>query len=293
MDYKEIKKPREGEEIYYAFAFLKLERPDFLVKLTKPVAQGSYVLAEFPEGRREVLFIKDYCFRLPLEVENLPRVLRKANPKEISSYGKRRELEKKGKELCHKFAKELGLEMNLVDVECYFDKSKIIFYYTAEGRIDFRELVKELASALRMRIEMRQIGVRNETAHLGGIGPCGKEFCCAQFLRNFSSLSIKMAKEQGLILDPNKISGPCGRLLCCLSFEAKLYQEFMAELPKIGSKITFSGNTFKILKYNLFQQTVLLEGEDGSYYNLNLSEFRNFIVTEEASTEEGQREWQE
>lgn len=284
---------KENEEFLYTFGFLKSERPDFLIRLIKPVAKGSFVLAEFPEGRKEVLVVKDYCFRLPLEMENIPRVLRKANPKEIASYEKRRELEKKGREYCLKFAQELGLEMNLVDVECYFDKSKIIFYYTAEGRIDFRELVKQLASALRMRIEMRQIGVRNETALLGGIGPCGKEYCCAQFLRNFYSLSIKMAKEQGLILDPNKISGPCGRLLCCLAYEAKLYQDSLSHLPKVGSKITLSGNSYRVVKYNIFQSTVLLEGEEGTYHLLNLSEFQNFIIMEEEMTEEGQREWQD
>ncbi|MFN3567317.1 MAG: stage 0 sporulation family protein [Caldimicrobium sp.] len=279
-------------EFFYTFGFLKPERPDYLIKLEKPIPRDTYVLVQFPEGRKEVFIVKDFCFKLPIEIENFPRVLRRANPKEITSYKKRRELEKKGKEYCLRFAQELGLEMNLVDVECYFDKSKIIFYYTAEGRIDFRELVKQLASALRMRIEMRQIGVRNETALIGGIGPCGKEFCCAQFLKNFSSLSIKMAKEQGLILDPNKISGPCGRLLCCLAYEAKVYQEFLAHFPKVGSRISLSGKDYKIVKYNIFQHTVILEGEGGTQYNLSLSEFKNFIITEEA-LEEGTKEWQE
>ncbi|MFN4196637.1 MAG: stage 0 sporulation family protein [Caldimicrobium sp.] len=279
-------------EFFYTFGFLKSEKPDYLIKLEKPVTRNTYVLVEFPEGRKEVFLVKDFCFKLPMNIDNLPVVLRKANPKEISSYEKRRELEKKGKEYCLKFAQELGLEMNLVDVECYFDKSKIIFYYTAEGRIDFRELVKQLASALRMRIEMRQIGVRNETAITGGIGPCGKEFCCAQFLKSFSSLSIKMAKEQGLILDPNKISGHCGRLLCCLAYEAKIYQEFLAGFPKVGSRISLSGKNYKVIKYNIFQHVVLLEGEGGICYNLSLSEFKNFVVTEEAS-EEGGKEWQE
>ncbi len=249
MNPKEIQK---DNEVFYAFGFLKPDRPDKLLKLSKPVSPGTYVLAQLPEGRKEVFFIRDFCFKIPFEVAELPHVLRKANPKEISSYQKRLELEKRGFELCERFAKELGLEMNLVDVECFFDRSKIIFYYTAEGRIDFRELVKQLARALRMRIEMRQIGVRNETALLGGIGICGKEFCCSQFLRQFSSLSIRMAKEQGLILDPNKISGPCGRLLCCLAYEAPLYREFLAQLPKMGSKITLSGKSFRIIKYNFF-----------------------------------------
>jgi cell fate regulator YaaT (PSP1 superfamily) len=280
-------------EIFYAFGFLKLERPDKLLKLTKPVTPGTYVLAQFQEGRKEVFLIKDFCFKISFEFDECPVVLRKANPKEISGYQKRLELEKKGFELCEKFAKELGLEMKLVDVECFFDRSKIIFYYTADGRIDFRELVKQLARALRMRIEMRQIGVRNETALLGGIGICGKEFCCSQFLRHFTSLSIKMAKEQGLILDPNKISGPCGRLLCCLAYESFIYREFMADLPKLDSKITLMGKTFRIVKYNFFQKTVTLETEEEGYLTIPVFELKNYIVTEEAREEAGELEWQE
>jgi len=279
-------------EYYLAFGFLKPERPDKLLKLTRPVSPGSYVLAEYPEGRKEVFWIKDYCFRTPFEVKDLPLVLRKANPKEIGSYQKRLELEKEAYGLCEKFAQELGLEMNLVEVECFFDRSKIIFYYTAESRIDFRELVKQLARALRMRIEMRQIGVRNETGLLGGIGICGKEFCCAQYLKNFTSLSIKMAKEQGLILDPNKLSGPCGRLLCCLSYEAKVYEEFLSEYPKIGSKLLLEEKTFRVVKYNFFQQTVLLESPETGYINVPVSELKNFVLAEEV-IEEGEEAWQE
>ncbi|HCP10439.1 MAG TPA: stage 0 sporulation protein, partial [Thermodesulfobacterium commune] len=189
------------------------------LKLFKPLPKGTYVLVEMPDERKEVCLLTEVSYKISFDVEGIPVVLRKATLKEIKEYEKKLELEEKGKEFCLQFAKELGLEMNLVRVDCFFDRSKIIFFYTAEGRIDFRQLVKELARALRMRIEMRQIGVRNETAILGGIGYCGREFCCARFLKSFTPLSIKFAKEQGLILDPNKISGPCGRLLCCLSYE--------------------------------------------------------------------------
>lgn len=277
---------------FYAFGFLKPERPDKLLKLSKPVSPGTYVLAQYPEGRKEVFLIMDYGFKSPFEFDDLPVVLRKANSKEITGYQKRLELEKKGYELCERFAKELGLEMNLVDVECFFDRSKIIFYYTAEGRIDFRELVKQLARVLRMRIEMRQIGVRNETSILGGIGICGKEFCCSQYLRQFTSLSIRMAKEQGLILDPNKISGPCGRLLCCLAYESPIYREFLANLPKIGSKITLADKSFRVVKYNFFQQTVILETEEEGFITIPVFELKNYIVTEE-EREQGELEWEE
>ena len=277
----------EEKETFIAFGLLKPNRPDILLKLSKPVSRGSYVFVELPEGRKEVYQIKDYCFRLPYEPKEMPVVLRKANPKEIDAYKKKLELENKAKELCKKFAQELNLEMKLVDVECYFDRSKIIFYYTAEGRIDFRELVKQLARALRMRIEMRQIGVRNETALLGGIGICGKEFCCAQFLKTFEALSIKMAKDQGLILDPNKISGPCGRLLCCLAYEEKNYAEFLSDLPKVGSKLSIGDNTFRVVKYNFFQKSVTLEASSGEFFTIPVSELKNYIISEEEPIEEG------
>ncbi|MCS7149656.1 MAG: hypothetical protein N2Z40_03005 [Caldimicrobium sp.] len=281
-------------EIFLANGQLKPDKPTLVLKLYKPVSKGSFVLAEFPEGRKEVFKIVDYCFPFPFDLQDIPVVLRKANTKEIQNFEKKLELEKKGKELCLQFAKELGLEMKLVDVECYFDRSKIIFYYTAEGRIDFRELVKQLARALRMRIEMRQIGVRNETALLGGLGICGKEFCCAQFLKSFEALSIKMAKDQGLILDPNKISGPCGRLLCCLAYEEKIYQEFLKDLPKVGSKINIEENYFKILKYNFFSRSVTLESPEGSLYTIPISELKNYVVVEDMQINEGEKEvWQE
>lgn len=267
-------------DFFLAYGMLKPGRPDRTLKLQKPVSRGSYVLVDLGEGRKEVFFVRDYCFKLPIEIKNLPAVLRKANSKEISSYQKKLELEAKAKELCKKFAEELNLEMKLVDVECYFDRSKIIFYYTAEGRIDFRELVKQLARALRMRIEMRQIGVRNETALLGGVGICGKEYCCAQYLKTFEALSIKMAKDQGLILDPNKISGPCGRLLCCLAYEEKNYQEFLEGLPRVGSKIEIEGKSFRVVKYHFFQKAVTLEGAEGEFYTIPVAELKNYIVSE-------------
>lgn len=281
-----------SKEIYLAHAQLKPDRPTHVVKLYKPVSQNSFVLVQLPEGRKEVFQTKGYCFPIPYDIKNIPLVLRKANHKEISNYKKKLETEKKGEELCKQFAKELKLEMKLVDVECYFDWTKIIFYYTAEGRIDFRELVKLLARALRMRIEMRQIGVRNATALIGGLGICGKEFCCAQFLRSFEALSMKMAKDQGLILDPNKISGPCGRLLCCLAYEEKVYQEFLQNLPKIGSKVTLGENTFKIVKYNFFSKTVTLEAPEGNTYTIPVSELKNYIVEEETIHKEVEP-WQE
>jgi cell fate regulator YaaT (PSP1 superfamily) len=289
---KSEKKPEKKKGIYLVHGATRPGRAQRILKGYEPLPRGTYALVEMPDSRKEVFYLDDFSYSIPMDIEGLPTILRKANPKEVANHKKRLELEDKGKEFCKQFAKELGLEMKLVDVECYFDRSKIIFYYTAEGRIDFRELVKQLAKALRMRIEMRQIGVRNETGLLGGIGYCGKEFCCAQYLKNFQPLTIKMAKEQGLILDPNKISGPCGRLLCCLAYEESWYRECLASLPRLGSKISLGEENFRILKYNFFQRTVALEKEDGTILSVSFEELKNFVLKEELpeEPEEGLRD---
>jgi len=283
------KKEEKEKQIWLSNATLKPGYPDTAVKLFKPLAKGTYVMVELEEGRKEVFILTDVSYRIPFDVEGVPVVLRKATLKEIKEFEKKLELEKKGMAYCEQFAKELGLEMNLVRVDCFFDRSKIIFYYTAEGRIDFRQLVKELARALRMRIEMRQIGVRNETALLGGIGFCGREFCCARFLRKFTPLSIKMAKEQSLILDPNKISGPCGRLLCCLAYEMEVYKEFLQDLPKLGNRIRVDDKSYKVLKYNIFQKIAYVEDSEGNILQVPVAELKSFIeeLVEENGEDEG------
>jgi cell fate regulator YaaT (PSP1 superfamily) len=276
---KEIKKSKE-KGTWLSMGTTRDGFPDRVLKLSKPLARGTYVLVKIPseeEEIKEVFRLTEMSFKVPFNVKGVPVVIRKATPKEIKDYRKKLELEDKGKEYCIQFAKELGLEMNLVRVECRFDRSKITFYYTAEGRIDFRQLVKNLARALRMRIEMRQIGVRNETALVGGIGYCGKEFCCARFLKSFTPLSIKMAKEQGLILDPNKISGPCGRLLCCLNYEYEGYKEFLKDLPRAGSRLSVNEESFKVLKYNIFQKVAYLENKEGTIIPVDIEELKRFV----------------
>ncbi len=285
-------KKENTKGIWLSLGTLKKGFPDQVLKLNRPLPKGIYVLAKLPDGRREIFILTESSYKIPFDVEAIPFVVRKATFKEIKEYETKLEIEEKGKEFCLQFAKDLGIEMNLVRVDCFFDRSKIIFYYTAEGRIDFRQLVKELARALRMRIEMRQIGVRNETALVGGIGYCGKEFCCAKFLRQFIPLSIRMAKEQGLILDPNKISGPCGRLLCCLAYEEDIYKEFLQDLPKIGNKIRINGEPYKILKYNLFKKIAYLENREGQIIQFPVVQIKTLIeeVVEETIEEENFKE---
>ena len=168
-------------------------------------------------------------------VQPLRKVLRKATEEDLKIYRENTEKEKQALEICQKKADEHNLEMKVVDVEYSFDGSKILFYFTADGRVDFRELVKDLASIFRVRIELRQIGVRDEAKMLGGLGICGRPFCCSTFLNEFNPVSIKMAKEQNLSLSPTKISGTCGRLMCCLRHEQDAYTHLLETTPRAGS----------------------------------------------------------
>ncbi len=170
-------------------------------------------------------------------VRPLRKVLRLAVERDKTKFAEHKEEEKKAFDICLAKIEEYKLPMRLVDVEHTFDKSKIIFYFTADGRVDFRELVRALAGIFRSRIELRQIGVRDEAKLLGGVGCCGRPLCCATFLKNFEPISVKMAKVQNLSLNPTKISGLCGRLMCCLEYEYETYQELRKDMPDIGARV--------------------------------------------------------
>jgi cell fate regulator YaaT (PSP1 superfamily) len=174
-------------------------------------------------------------------VQPLKKVLRLATGEDIKTNQENTEKEKEAFDICFKKIEEHGLEMKLIDIEYTFDNNKVIFYFTADGRIDFRELVKDLAAIFRTRIELRQIGVRDEAKMIGGIGPCGRHMCCASFLGEFYPVSIKMAKEQKLSLNPAKISGICSRLMCCLNYEHQVYEENIKKLPDLGDKVQVLG----------------------------------------------------
>ena len=168
-------------------------------------------------------------------VAPLKKVIRVATAKDKKHHEENKKKEKEAFDICLKKIKEHGLDMILTDVEFKFDNSKALFYFTADGRIDFRDLVKDLASIFKTRIELRQIGVRDEVKRIGGNGVCGRELCCCSFLGNFEAVSIKMAKEQNMSLNPSKISGNCGRLMCCLKYEQDVYEEKLSRLPKMGA----------------------------------------------------------
>lgn len=182
-----------------------------------------------------------------------------ANAKDIDTVSGNLKLAKKALKVCTEKIAHHGLDMRLVDVEYAFDRSKVVFYFTAEGRIDFRHLVKDLASQFKTRIELRQIGVRDEAKLLGGIGPCGRMLCCSTFLGDFEPVSIKMAKDQNLSLNPVKISGLCGRLMCCLKYENDTYEEAKKQLPDYGKELTTSYGRGRVVGLNILEKTVKIK----------------------------------
>lgn len=189
-------------------------------------------------------------------VQPLRRLIRLATPEDLKKVAENHIKEKKAFRACEKKIAERGLEMKLVDVEYTFDNSKILFYFTADGRVDFRELVKDLAGMFRTRIELRQIGVRDEAKMLGGMGICGRPFCCGSFLGGFTPVSIKMAKEQGLSLNPAKISGSCGRLMCCLAYEQKSYEYLNSITPQVGSIVRTPDGEGTVIETNVVAGTL-------------------------------------
>ena len=217
---------RAGKSYFFAPGKLEIKRGDHvIVETARGVEFGSVVT-----GPREV---EDEKISQPLK-----SVIRIANKEDYRREEKNREKEKEAFAICLEKIRKHGLEMKLIDAEYTFDNNKVLFYFTADGRIDFRELVKDLASVFRTRIELRQIGVRDETKIRGGIGICGRTLCCHTYLTEFAPVSIKMAKEQNLSLNPSKISGVCGRLMCCLTNEEQNYEELNSRLPTVGDTVT-------------------------------------------------------
>jgi len=199
-------------------------------------------------------------------------LVRLATPEDLAQEEKNRLLEQRALQFCQERVDSHRLPIYLVQVECLFDASKIVFYFTAPGRVDFRELVKDLVQEFRTRIELRQIGVRHRAKMVGGLGICGRGLCCAGFLRDFEPVSVRMAKEQQLSLNPNKISGICGRLMCCLTYEYSSYQELRKSLPKVGKRLQVPEGEGKIIRYNFIRETVTLEMEDRREVEFTLAE---------------------
>ena len=226
---------------------------------------GDYVIVEADRGLDygQVLSETEAILDSDLE-EPLKKVMRKANPWDMHQIDKNKKKIKEVMGTCSKKIQERRLAMKLIDAELSFDRSKIIFYFTAEGRVDFRDLVKDLASAFKTRIELKQIGVRDEAKMLGGLGPCGRALCCATYLKDFEPVTIKMAKEQNLPLNPTKISGLCCRLMCCLGYEYGTYKNLMKGMPHEGETVKTPKGAGKVISVNAIKRSVMVELEDGS-----------------------------
>ncbi len=255
-----------GKIYYFTPKNLDLKKGDHVIVETA-------VGVEYGEVALEKKQVTDDQVKKPVK-----EIMRKANKKDDQKYAQNKEKEKKAFQTCKEKIKKHGLEMKLIKVEYTFDGKKIMFYFTADGRVDFRELVKDLASVFRTRIELRQVGVRDEAKLIGGIGMCGRELCCSTFLPSFAPVTIKMAKEQNLSLNPTKISGICGRLMCCLKNEQESYEYLNSNLPDVGEKVkTFDGLEGEVSSVNVIKQEVKIvveEGEDREIKTYNVSELK-------------------
>lgn len=228
------------------------------------LAPGDAVIVETEQGLSLATvataprWVEDWPADKPLK-----KVYRLATPRDFEQREKNAAEERSAFQLCRRLIRELSLPMNLFAVEKAFDGSKITFFFTSEGRVDFRQLLKMLVRELGTRIEMRQVGIRNQTKMCGGIGRCGRELCCASYLEKFDPVSIRMAKEQGLSLNPTKISGQCGRLMCCLVYEYETYKELKKDLPKVGSWVDTPKGAGKIVRHNPIGGRIAVKMENG------------------------------
>ena len=256
-----------GKVYYFAPGKLNIEQGDHVVVETARGVEYGYVVLGIKEVDDDKI------------VQPLKPVMRVATPEDDEKAVKNREKEKEAFKICLEKIRKHELEMKLIDAEYTFDNNKVLFYFTADGRIDFRELVKDLAAVFKTRIELRQIGVRDETKILGGIGICGRPLCCHSYLSDFVPVSIKMAKEQNLSLNPTKISGVCGRLMCCLKNEQETYEELNSHLPNVGDYVTTSDGlkgevqSLSVLR-QLVKVVVNLENDEKEIREYKASELR-------------------
>ncbi|MEH6943594.1 PSP1 domain-containing protein [Bacillus sp. JJ722] len=255
---------KAGKIYYFDPGDFDIPKDEFvIVETARGVEFGRVVIA-----RKQV---EEHDVVLPLK-----KVLRIADAKDRLIVDENKKAATEAYEVCGQKVEEHELDMKLIDVEYTFDRNKVIFYFTADGRVDFRELVKDLAAIFRTRIELRQIGVRDEAKMLGGIGPCGRMLCCSTYLGDFEPVSIKMAKDQNLSLNPTKISGLCGRLMCCLKYENDEYETAKEQLPDLGDMVTTPNGTGKVVGLNILERVLQVElVENGRVLEFTLEEILN------------------
>ncbi|QIB27795.1 PSP1 domain-containing protein [Caloranaerobacter azorensis] len=266
---------KAGKIYYFDPAELEIKKDDYvIVETVRGIEFGQVVVGPKEVSEEEI-------------VSPLKPVIRVATEEDMEKHYENKEKENIAFDICLKKIEEHGLEMKLIDVEYTFDNNKVIFYFTADGRVDFRELVRDLASVFRTRIELRQIGVRDEAKMIGGLGPCGRAMCCASFLGEFEPVSIKMAKEQNLSLNPTKISGICGRLMCCLKYEHETYEKSLEKLPEIGALVVTPNGNGIVVETNTLLELVKVkvnQGDTEEMFLFSVDEIE--VVNEDGEDEE-------
>ena len=262
-----------GKIYYFDPDSIELKAGDgVIVETARGVEYGDVVLAD-----KE---IDETTFQTPLK-----KVLRKALESDYKHLEENKIKEREARKICIEKINANNLEMNLIDVEYTFDRSKVLFYFTADGRVDFRQLVKDLASVFKTRIELRQIGVRDEAKMLGGLGICGRPLCCSQFLGDFEPVSIKMAKEQSLSLNPTKISGTCGRLMCCLKYEQDVYEELLKTTPGVGAIVDTPIGRGTVTSVSILKGIVQVKLDSNNDASLNTFNVSDIVIIKNTSRE--------
>jgi len=233
---------------------------------------GTQVIVESDNGAQTGIIASNKIPNIRKVEDKIPRILRTFNENDLQAQTRKKQTEQRAKELCQQIINKLKIKMNLSRVNHISQEKKIVFFFTAEGRVDFRQLIKELVSNLKQRIEMKQMGIRDEARAIKGYGVCGETLCCSTFLEEFTPVTIRMAKDQGLALNPSKISGACGRLMCCLQYEHQTYKELSQSMPKLGRNIQTPRGLGEVIQSNILKQTVLVKLEDESILTYSIEE---------------------
>lgn len=269
--------PFEGGQSQPKIVAVSLERTGHLHNFLagdKPLKRGERVLVESEAGTRVgTVEIEPHEPAQTMDLSALRPIVRIASDDDYYAEQENLSREARARRMCVERIRERGLQMKLVSANYTVDGRKATFYFVAEGRVDFRDLVRDLANTLRIRVEMKQIGARDETKVTGGLGPCGRELCCSSWLRDFEAVTVKMAREQGLALNPSRLAGMCGRLKCCLRYEYATYVELKRALPNIGKRVQCVKGDGKVLRQNILKQTVLVQrDEDGGVVEATLED---------------------
>ena len=233
---------------------------------------GTQVVVESDNGAQTGIIASNKIPNITNTEHKVPRILRTFNENDLQAQTRKKQTEQRAKELCQQIINKLKIKMNLSRVNHISQEKKIVFFFTAEGRVDFRQLIRELVSNLKQRIEIKQTGVRDEARAIKGYGVCGETLCCSTFLKEFTPVTIRMAKDQGLALNPSKISGACGRLMCCLQYEHQTYKELSQSMPKLGRNVQTPRGLGKVMQNNIIKQTVLVRLEDESMLTYSIEE---------------------